>query len=131
MDQTVKDVEEMDVFKLAHQLALDVYKLTAAFPREEIYGLTSQMRRAATSVPANIMEGANRDSRAEYRRFVGISRGSAGEARYHLLLAMDLQYLSKAEGQRLRQQYVRVIQMLTNLSKSLGGPRNRKRERES
>ncbi len=128
MDQTVKDAEEMDVFKLAHQLALDVYKLTAAFPREEIYGLTSQMRKAAASVPSNIMEGANRDSRADYRRFVGISRGSAGEIRYHVLLAMDLTYLSRADGERLRSQYLRVIQMLTNLSKSLGGPRNRSGE---
>jgi four helix bundle protein len=127
----VKDVEQMDVFKLAHGLALEVYRLTAAFPKEEIYGLTAQMRRAATSVPANIMEGANRDSRVEYRRFVGISRGSAGEVRYYLLLAMDLQYLSTAEGQRLRQEYVRVIQMLTNLSKSLGGRRNEKRGRQT
>ncbi len=119
MGQTVKDVEEMDVFKLAHELAVQVYRLTATFPREEIYGLTSQMRKAATSVPSNIMEGANRDSRADYRRFVGISRGSAGEIRYHVLLAMDLEYLSRAGGERLRSQYLRVIQMLTKLAKSL------------
>lgn len=123
MEHTVKNVEEMDVFKLAHSLALDVYRLTSAFPREEIYGLTAQMRRAATSVPANLAEGAYRNSRAEYRNFVGIAKGSAGEVRYHLLLAMDLQYLSKPETEHLRNEYSRVIQMLTNLVKSLGGNR--------
>ena len=116
----MKDVEELDVFKLAHRLAVKVYKITAAFPKEEIYGLTAQMRRAATSVPANVVEGANRNSRAEYRSVVGFAKGSAGEVRYYLLLAMDLEYLPRPDGERLRGEYVRVIQMLTNLAKSLG-----------
>ncbi len=117
----MNDVEDLDVFKLAHRLVIEIYRLTATFPKEEIYGLTSQMRRAATSVPANIMEGANRNSPAEYRNFVGISKGSAGEVRYYLLLAMDLQYIAKPDGERLRVDYLRVIQMLTNLVKSLAG----------
>lgn len=121
----MKSVEEMDVFKLAHSLVIDVYRLTATFPKEEVYGLTSQMRRAATSVPANIIEGANRNSPAEYRNFVGISKGSAGEVRYYLLLAMDLQYIAKLDGERLRGDYLRVIQMLTNLVKSLGTRRQK------
>lgn len=121
----MKDVEEMDVFKLAHRLAVEVYKVTTSFPKDEVYGLTAQMRRAAASAPANLVEGANRNSRAEYRNFVGIAKGSAGETRYHLLLAMDLEYLALPEGKRLRGEYVRVIQMLTNLVKSLGGGRRK------
>jgi four helix bundle protein len=116
----MRSVEDLDVFKLAHRLTLEVYKLTATFRKEEIYGLSAQMRRAATSVPANLVEGANRTSRAEYRNFVGIAKGSAGEIRYYLLLAMDLEYVSKLDAQRLRGEYARVIQMLTNLVKSLG-----------
>lgn len=127
----MENVEELDVFKLAHRLALDVYRVTGTFPKEEIYGLTAQMRRAAASLPANLVEGANRTSRAEYRRFVGIAKGSAGEVRYYLLLAMDLEYLSKSEAQRLRSEYVRVIQMLTNLIKSLGGAGTKNRNRDS
>lgn len=122
----MKDVEEMDVFKLAHYLTREVYKITTAFPKEELYGLTSQMRRAAVSVPANIVEGANRNSRAEYRSFVGIAKGSAGEVRYYLLLAIDLGYLAPEDSERLRAEYLRIIQMLTNLVKSLGG--NRRKE---
>ena len=66
----MKSVEELDVFRLAHQLAIRIYTVTRSFPREEIYGITGQMRRAATSVPANLAEGAHRISAAEYRTFV-------------------------------------------------------------
>jgi four helix bundle protein len=116
----MKSVEDLDVFKLLHRLALEVYQVTESFPKEEQFGLTAQLRRAASSGPSNLVEGANRCSRAEYRNFVGISRGSAGEARYQLLLAIDLGYLLKETGHRMRDDYGRAIQMLTNLIKSLG-----------
>ena len=86
----MKSVEELDVFKLSHEMTLAIYEMTKNFPEEEKFGLTSQMRRAAYSVPMNLVEGANRLNSKEYRRFVGIAKGSAGEVTYQLLLARDL-----------------------------------------
>jgi len=96
-----------------------VYKITERFPRREMFGLVSQVRRAAASVPANLVEGAGRLNRGEYRQFVGIARGSAAEASYHLFLARDLGHISAPEYAALRTGYDRVSQMLTRLSQSL------------
>jgi four helix bundle protein len=115
----MKCVEELDVFKLAHEMVLDVYQITKRFPDDERFGLTSQMRRAAYSVPSNLAEGANRISRKEYRHFVGIARGSAAELNYQLLLSKDLGYLDSDEYVRVRSIYDRVAQMLNALAKSL------------
>ena len=122
----MKSVEDLDVFKLAHQLALKIYSTTKGFPREEMFSLVDQMRRAATSVGMNLMEGAMRLGTKEYRQFVGIARGSAGEVCYQLLLARDLKYISNETYQELRAGYDRVIQMLSRLSQSLANvPRSR------
>jgi four helix bundle protein len=115
----MNSVEDLDVFKLAHQLALRAYSVTKEFPREELFSLTDQTRRAAGSVSMNLMEGALRLGRREYRQFVGIARGSAGEVCYQLLLARDLKYISNGTYQELRTGYDRVIQMLSRLSQSL------------
>jgi len=106
-------VEDLDVFKLAHQLALKTYAITTKFPREEYFSLMDQMRRAATSVGMNLMEGAMRLGSREYRQFVGIVRGSAGEVCYQLILARDLKYISIETYRELRVGYDRVIQMLS------------------
>ena len=122
----MKTVEELDVFKLAHQLALKIYSTTKGFPREEMFSLVDQMRRAATSVGMNLMEGAMRLGTKEYRQFVGIARGSAGEVCYQLLLAKDLNYISEDTCRELRTGYDRVLQMLSRLSQTLGNvPRPR------
>ena len=124
----MKSVEELDVFKMAHELALKIYSVTKSFPREETYSLVDQMRRAAISVGMNLMEGAMRLGTKEYRQFVGIARGSAGEVCYQLLLARDLKYISDETYNELRGGYDRVIQMLTRLSESLeNDPRLRTR----
>jgi four helix bundle protein len=115
----MKKVEELDVFKLSHSLALEIFQLTKTFPEEEKFGLVSQMRRAAYSIPMNLMEGAHRLGSKEYRQFVGISRGSAGEVKYQLLLVKDLGYLSEDQYSNLKPEYERVSQMLTKLAKSL------------
>ena len=121
----MKNVEELDVFKLAHQLALKIYSTTKGFPREEMFSLVDQMRRAATSVGMNLMEGAMRLGTKEHRQFVGIARGSAGEVCYQLLLAKDLNYISEDSYQELRSGYDRVLQMLSRLSQTLGNMRPR------
>ncbi len=115
----MKTVEELDVFKLSHSLALEIFELTKSFPDEEKFGLISQMRRAAYSVPTNLMEGGHRLSKREYRQFVGIAKGSTGEMKYQLLLVKDLKYISQDKYTELLPQYERVSQMLTKLAKSL------------
>jgi four helix bundle protein len=112
-------VEELDVFKLSHKLTLEIYKLTEKLPAIEKFGLASQMRRAATSIPTNLMEGAHRISRKEFKYFVSISRGSCGELKYQLLLSKDLGYLSANKFTELLDGYRRISMMLTKLYKSL------------
>jgi four helix bundle protein len=87
------DYRSLKVWERAHHLTLLVYKVTASFPSDERYGLTSQLRRSAASIPANIAEGCGRNSDAELARFCRIALGSANELGYHLLLARDLGYL--------------------------------------
>ncbi|MGB7573807.1 MAG: four helix bundle protein [Thermodesulfobacteriota bacterium] len=115
----MKTVEELDVFKLSHSLALEIFELTKSFPDGEKFGLVSQMRRAAYSIPMNLMEGGHRLNRKEYRQFVGIAKGSAGEMKYQLLLVKDLKYIIEDKYSELLPQYERVSQMLTKLAKSL------------
>jgi four helix bundle protein len=115
----MKDFEDLKVWVKAHEVTLAIYQRTRNFPREEIYGLTSQMRRAAASVPANIAEGCGRRSDAELHRFLQIARGSASELEYHLLLARDLHFMSDAEFKRIETNVVEVQRMLTSLVQRL------------
>jgi four helix bundle protein len=87
----MQDFRKLAVWKRAHALTLKVYDVTSAFPREEGYGITSQLRRSMSSVPANIAEGCGRGGNAELARLLQIAIASASEAEYHLLLARDLQ----------------------------------------
>jgi four helix bundle protein len=89
----MRDFREFKVWERSHHLTLAVYKATSSFPREELYGLTSQIRRARSSIPANIAGGCGRRGDAELSRFLLIAMGSANELEYHLLLARDLDYL--------------------------------------
>ncbi|GAB4272194.1 MAG: hypothetical protein Kow00111_25850 [Thermincola ferriacetica] len=88
---------ELAVWQKAHQLVLDIYKISAQFPITEQFCMTQQLRRAAYSIPANIAEGCSRGYAAELKRFTGIVRGSLGEVEYFLLLGKDLGYLSEEE----------------------------------
>ncbi|TDX58914.1 four helix bundle protein [Orenia marismortui] len=115
----MKTVEELNVFKKSHELVIKLYKLTIYFPKEEKYGLISQVRRAAASINANLMEGSHRNTRGEYKQFIGISRGSVGELKYHLLLAKDLGYISKEEYLEFKDKINEVSRMLTGLLKAL------------
>ena len=85
----MKDFRKQKVWGKAHDLALKVYRVTEAFPKTELFGLTSQIRRAGVSIPANIAEGCGRDTDADFARFLQIAMGSASELEYHLLLAHE------------------------------------------
>lgn len=89
----MKDFRELKVWEKAHQLTLEIYKMTAEFPKEEQFGITSQIRRAATSIGLNIAEGCGRGSDADFKRFLFIALGSATETEYCLQLALDLHYI--------------------------------------
>ena len=88
---------ELKVWQLAHAWVLDVYKLSRRFPPDERFGLTSQLRRAAASVPSNIAEGSKRRTNADYARYLNTSESSLSEAEYHLILARDLEYAPSNE----------------------------------
>jgi four helix bundle protein len=111
----MKDFKDLKVWEKAHLLTLLVYQETRSFPKEELYGLTSQLRRAAASVAANIVEGCGRRSDGEFSRFLQIARGSASEVEYHLLLARDLHLLDEGKYCRLDSMVVEVERMLTGL----------------
>jgi four helix bundle protein len=115
----MRNFREINVWEKSHQLTLAIYKVTQAFPVEERYGLTGQMRRASASIPANIAEGCGRTGDAELRRFMQISMGSASELEYHLVLAYDLGYLDQDAYQQLNTQTVEVKRMLASFIKRL------------
>lgn len=89
----MRDYKKYNVWELGHEVTLEIYKLTNTFPKDENFGLTSQMRRASSSIPANIAEGCGRESDAEFKRFLIISQGSASELEYFTILAKDLEYI--------------------------------------
>jgi four helix bundle protein len=109
----MQDFRNLKVWLKAHQVVLAVYRITARFPREELYGLTSQIRRCAVSVPSNIAEGCGRGTDADFRRFLQIAAGSASELDYQLLLSRDLGYLPSSEYDSLHPALTEVRRMLT------------------
>ena len=115
----VTDHRDLEVWKRSHQFTLDVYGATRGFPKDELYGLTSQLRRAAISIPANLAEGGARQSRREFLQFCYIARGSASEIAYLLLVADDLGILPSNAFAGLREECERISKMLTTLIKSL------------
>jgi len=111
----MKNFKELKVWQKAHEMTLTIYTASRAFPREELYGLTSQLRRSAASIGANIAEGCGRRSDGEMCRFLQIARGSASEVEYHLLLAHDLHFLPESEFRLLSGQTDELQRMLTKL----------------
>ena len=111
----MQDFKNLDVWQKAHQLTIAVYKASVVFPQDELYGLTSQIRRAASSIPANIAEGCGRKGNVELSRYLQIAFGSASELEYHLILAHDLNLITDGIYQDLSNQVDEVKKMLTGL----------------
>ncbi|MGH9414159.1 MAG: four helix bundle protein [Terriglobales bacterium] len=129
----MQDFRNLEVWERAFRLTLAVYRATVRFPPEERYGLTSQMRRAAAFIAANIAEGCGRDGDAELCRFLQIAMGSASELEFHLLLAAELGYAAAPELDTMQAETVRCKRMLAALIVKLRRPRrtDRPRDRET
>jgi len=112
----VQDYRKLRVWERAHRLTLMVYRETAGFPETERYGVTSQLRRSAASVPANIAEGSGRSTARDFARFLDIAMGSAKEVDYHLLLSRDLGYLTPETHAALERDLHETSRMLTSFT---------------
>jgi len=118
----MRNYKDLRVWEEAHRLTLTVYKATQAFPKDERFGLTSQIRRASASIGANLAEGCGRRSDGEMGRFVKIAMGSGAELSYHLLLARDLGFMNEGQHTELDTSLERVLRMLSALSAKVRSP---------
>ena len=119
----MKDFRSLKVWHKAHRLVLAVYRASAGFPSEERFGLTSQLRRACVSIPANIAEGCGRRTDDDFARFMDYAMGSASEVEYHLLLARDLGLLGAEAHEQLHGQTTEVKRMLASFLATLRADR--------
>ncbi|WP_027066716.1 MULTISPECIES: four helix bundle protein [Maribacter] len=115
----MRDYKKYNVWELGHEVTLEIYKLTNTFPKDENFGLTSQMRRASSSIPANIAEGCGRESDAEFKRFLIISQGSASELEYFTILAKDLEYILEKDFRIIHDRVNKVRRSLNKLISKL------------
>src|SRR5436309_5837813 len=115
----MRNYRDLQVWKKAHDLTLELYRVSQRFPREEIYGITGQLRRAAVSIGANLAEGCGRRTSSELARFVRIAMGSASELDYHLLLCRDLGYMKDEDFKRVESELTEVRKMLTSFLNSI------------
>lgn len=120
---TVNSYKDLIVWQRAMDLVSKIYGVTKKFPREELYGLTNQIRRSAVSIPSNIAEGQARQGTAEFRNFLSIARGSLAEVETQLLIAADLSYLSDSDLKAILEIHTEVGKMLNGLLRSLGTSR--------
>lgn len=119
-DRTGKGFRKLIVWQKTHQLVLTVYKFAEKFPKHELFGLTSQLRRAIVSVPANIAEGYAAGGKGQFGRYLDISQGSLAEVEYYLILALDLKYITQAQYEQAESLRAETGFLLHRLIQSLG-----------
>lgn len=107
--------EKLKVWQIAHQLTLDIYKITKKFPKDEKYSLVDQIKRSTSSIPANIVEGNERKTRKEYIQFLYNTKGSCAETKYHLLLSKDLNYITEVEYNWANDKLIEISKMISSL----------------
>jgi four helix bundle protein len=120
MDTKIRSFKDLQAWQRAHDLAIQTYVLTKKFPKEELFGIVNQMRRAAVSVPSNIAEGFSRNSSKEKSQFYAISKGSLTELESQFLIARDLGYISTQEFADIDSKIDRVGKIITGLAKTVG-----------
>ncbi|MEG2309363.1 four helix bundle protein [Chryseobacterium sp.] len=111
----MRDFKKYDVWQSSHKIDLDIYQITSTFPREELFGLTSQIRRSVVSIPNNIAEGCGRNSDKEFAQFLNIALGSLSESEYLLFLAKDLEYIRIEDFERINEELNTVKRRLYQL----------------
>jgi len=124
----MKSFRDLKVWEKSHELALAAYDATANFPKQEMFGLVSQVRRCASSIPANIAEGCGRRGNGEFHRFLQIAMGSASELEYHLLLSRDLKFLDGQAYISLNGRVEEVKRMLASLVRKVDEERSKFRD---
>lgn len=115
----MRDFTQLSVWQKSHSLTLAIYSLTKDFPKEEIFGLTSQMRRSSYSIPTNIAEGCGRDTNPQFKNFLNIASGSATELQYQIILSRDLFYIDEITFEELFNQIIEIKKMLYSYMKTL------------
>jgi four helix bundle protein len=115
----MKDFRTLIVWQKSHNLAVMIYQNTKTFPKEELYGISSQLRRAIVSIPTNIAEGCGRGSDKDFAKFAQIAVGSASESEYLILLSNELNYIEKDVSEQLIEKVCEIKRMLTSLIKNL------------
>lgn len=115
----MRNFRNYKVWELGHEITLDVYKLSKQFPKDERFGITSQMRRCSSSVPANIAEGCGRETEKEFKRFLVIANGSATELEYFLILITDLEMANKNSTEKLVEKVDKLKRSLNRLISKL------------
>lgn len=115
----MRDFRQLRVWEKAHELVLKIYRISRTFPDEEKFGISSQLRRSAASVPTNIAEGCGRNGDPDFARFLSIAAGSASETEYHILLSYDLGYIGKEDYLELSEKITEVKRMLFHFINSL------------
>ena len=119
----MKNFRDLVVWGKTHHMSLATYRLTGSFPRQETYGLTSQIRRCAVSIGANIAEGCGKRGNGEFQRFLNIANGSASELEYHFLLSHDLGFMNDVDYQRLHNSVTEIKRMLSSLIRKVEAER--------
>ena len=115
----MKDFRTLNVWQKSHKLAVMIYQETKKFPKEEVYGITSQIRRAIVSIPTNLAEGCGRGSDRDFAKFAQIAFGSANESEYLILLSNELGFIDRADSDELTEKVTEIKRMLTSLIKNL------------
>ncbi len=125
----MRDYKKYDIWKLSHLLTLEVYKITESFPKEEIFGLTSQIRRASSSIGINIVEGCGRGSDEDFKRFLRNASGSAFEVEYILLLSKDLNYISEEKflelSPKAEELKMKISKLILKIEEDINKKKNR------
>lgn len=115
----MQNFRELSVWEKSHTLTLGIYKTTSSYPKEELYGLTSQMRRSASSIPSNIAEGCGRNSQRQLAHFLNIAFGSASELEYQIILSKDLGYISNETYNDFTDKVIEIKKMLSALNQKV------------
>jgi len=111
----MRDFRKLKIWERSHAFTLNIYKTTKSFPKEELYGITSQLRRAAASIPTNIAEGCGKQTEKDFARYISISAGSTSETEYLLTLSTDLKYLNESHSKELIIEINEIKKMLNGL----------------